>query len=266
METTTPQRRVLLVLDEAIAGPELRDQVAEKLGSAASVFVVAPALASSGLKHELGDIDGALAPARERLKKSLHELHEAGIDAAGEVGDSDPVLAINDELQKFPADEIVLVAHRSGQEAYAEKGLLERLDRDFEQPVTELLVDAAPSQDRAGEVRTTESGAGRDKEGTRGYGIPLIRQDAIAIAVGVAGTAVLVGLAAGCASGNESIAGACAAKVLIATAAILINLAHIVGLILFQSVRYRGLWERFLARLTVAGTLVAVAVAVSLAL
>jgi hypothetical protein len=46
----------------------------------------------------------------------------------------------------------------------------------------------------------------------------------------------------------------------------LVNLAHVVGLFLFQSVGYEGLWNRFFARLSLFGTLAALAVSLMLGL
>ncbi|MDX6632344.1 MAG: hypothetical protein QOG09_862 [Solirubrobacterales bacterium] len=90
---------------------------------------------------------------------------------------------------------------------------------------------------------------------------PVPMRDLVGIAIGLAGTAALILLAASCAAGDASpITGTCAARMLIALAAILLNLAHVVGLLLFDSVAYRGLWERFFARLTTIGTPIAVLV------
>ncbi|HWM64057.1 MAG TPA: hypothetical protein VNP96_08750, partial [Solirubrobacterales bacterium] len=47
---------------------------------------------------------------------------------------------------------------------------------------------------------------------------------------------------------------ACAASILIAMFLALINLAHVVGLFLFQSVGYQGIWNRFFSRLSLIGT------------
>jgi hypothetical protein len=40
----------------------------------------------------------------------------------------------------------------------------------------------------------------------------------------------------------------------------LVNLAHVVGLFLFQSVRYQGIFSRFFARISLIGTPIAVVV------
>src|SRR5690606_18516854 len=103
---------VLVVLNEVFQGTELEEAMIDHLaGQEVRMMVVAPALVESGLDHEMGQIDKAVGPARQRLDLSLERLRQIGIEAIGEVGDSDPVLAIGDELQKFPADEIILIAH-----------------------------------------------------------------------------------------------------------------------------------------------------------
>jgi hypothetical protein len=60
---------------------------------------------------------------------------------------------------------------------------------------------------------------------------------------------------------NGELSGAAAVVLLIAIGAFLINVAHIVGLLFFESVRYTGIWERFMSRMSifVTGTGLAVA-------
>ena len=127
MNSTGQGDRILVVVDEAVAGDELRDSLVAHLGEGrGEVFVVAPALAASALKHTMGDVDDAIGPAAERLRRTLDELRKVGIEANGEVGDSEPLQAINDEIQKFHPDRVVVVAHRGEEGAFAEKGLLEQ--------------------------------------------------------------------------------------------------------------------------------------------
>ncbi|HEX8689588.1 MAG TPA: hypothetical protein VF729_05030 [Solirubrobacterales bacterium] len=265
-------RRVLVVADEAVVGAELRDRLMEHLGDGTgSVFVVAPALVDSGLKHTLGDVDDAIAPAGERLQRTLDELRGAGIEADGEVGDSDPMVAIQDEIQKFHPDQVLLVAHGAADSAFAERGLLEQAQRDLDLPVVELVVDRAESP-HVLDVKETDSVAGRRKgwRPSRNWP-PLSRRDMGGIFVAVLGTLILGALAADCvgeASGHDFEEGrlgfACAATILIAMFMALINLAHVVGLFLFQSVGYEGIWNRFFARLSLFGTPTALLAAVLL--
>jgi hypothetical protein len=100
------------------------------------------------------------------------------------------------------------------------------------------------------------------------------RRDVIGILVAIIGTLALGALAAECvgdATGPNDLeegrlGAACAASILIALAMALINLAHVVGLFLFQSVGYEGLFSRFFARLSLFGTPVAIVVVLLLQL
>jgi hypothetical protein len=262
--------RALVVIDEGVSGGELRETLIEHLGDGVgAVFVVAPALTDSGLKYTLGDVDEAIPPAEERLRKTLDELRGAGIEAEGEVGDSDPIQAISDEIVKFGPDRVVLVAHRAEDSAFAERGLFEQAERDLDLPVTELIVDRAEEPHVVG-VETTQPGAGRGKGWHPSFNLPpLSHRDVLGIVVAIVGTLLLGILAADCAGaddGGGSMRAECVARILIALAAALVNLAHVVGLFLFQSVGYEGMWNRFFARLSLFGTLTAVAVSLGLGL
>jgi hypothetical protein len=267
--------RALVVVDETVSGSELRDRLAAELGrEVGEVFVVAPALAGSALAHTLGDVDAAIGPAEDRLRRTLEELRRAGIEARGEVGDAEPMLAINDEIQKFHPDRILLVAHREAEGAFAERGLLEQVERDLDLPVTELVVDRADAP-HVLDVQETEPVAGRRK-GWRPSSNwpPLSKREVAGILVAIIGTLLLGVLAADCvgAAGGASdfeegrLDAPCAARILIATALALVNLAHVVGLVLFQSVGYQGMWSRFFARLSLIGTPTAIAVSLLLGL
>ena len=264
--------RALVVANEAVSGRELRESLISHLGDEiGEVFVVAPALTESGLKYMLGDVDAAIGPASERLERTLAELREAGIEAAGEVGDSDPMMAISDEIQKFHPDQVLVVAHRDEDGAFAERGLLEQIERDLDLPVIELVVDKA-SDPHVLDVQETEPVAGR-REGWRPSPNwpPLSPGQIGGIVMAIVGTLLLAFLAAHCVdeAGGTGGAGdfeesrlgaACAARILIAIGMALINMAHVVGLLLFQSVSYEGVWSRFFARLSLIGTPIAVVV------
>ena len=77
------------------------------------MLAVCPAL-NSPLRHWASDEDGARAKAERRLGESLAALASAGVEARGEVGDADPVQAMDDALRTFGADEIVISTHPPG--------------------------------------------------------------------------------------------------------------------------------------------------------
>jgi hypothetical protein len=91
---------------------------------------------------------------------------------------------------------------------------------------------------------------------------PLTARDLGGIGVAILGTIVLGILAASCDYGEDLTAdfSGCTVRFLIAVGGALISLAHVVGLVLFESVRYHGLWERFFARLVLVGMPIAIVV------
>jgi hypothetical protein len=103
-------------------------------------LVVAPAL-NSRLRHWVSDVDPAIAAAGERLDRALANLAERGVVAGGEVGDSDPLLAIDDALADFQATEIVLSTHPAGRSNWLEKNLPRRAAQRFDLPITYLVSD-----------------------------------------------------------------------------------------------------------------------------
>ena len=134
-------RRILVVANETVEGAELlaaiRDCVA---GGSADVYVVSPAL-NSKLRHWTSDEDGARDVAQSRLDRSLTRLTEIGLDARGEVGDADPVQAVEDALRVFGADEIVLSTHPEGRSHWLERGVVDAVRERFDVPVTHVVVD-----------------------------------------------------------------------------------------------------------------------------
>lgn len=269
-------KRALVVANEKISGEPLIGSVLGRLGQGVEeIFVVSPALADSALEHIMGDVDAAIPPARERLERTLDAFREAGVEARGEVGDSDPIQAISDEIVKFEPDQILLVAHRDEEGAFAEKGLLEQAERDFDLPVLELVVSHAENPEVL-DVKSTKSTAGRRKGWRPSYNWPpLTRREIGGILVAIVGTIVLGILASkGVADSSDTVpdheegrlSAEAAAAILLALGMALINLAHVVGLFLFQSVRYDGIFSRFFARLSLIGTPIAVAVSAVLVL
>jgi len=158
--------RALVVVNETVSGEQLRSSLLSHIGNEVSeVFVLAPALADSALKHTMGDVDDAIEPARQRLEATLAELRKADLRAEGEVGDSDPIQAIGDEILKFDPERIIVVAHRDEEGAFAEKGLLEQAERDFDLPVLELVVDRS-AEPNVLDVKSSEPVAGRRRAGS----------------------------------------------------------------------------------------------------
>ncbi len=102
----------------------------------AEVMVVAPALHDSALRFWLSDADTAIARAEEIRSESVGNLGEAGVPASGDAGESDPEEAIEDALEMFPADRILLFTHGGAERRYREDLDADVLQSRFGIPVT----------------------------------------------------------------------------------------------------------------------------------
>jgi hypothetical protein len=135
------ERRILVVANETVAGHTLRSMILERsLDVREEVLVVTPAL-NSPLKHWVSDEDDARSAAQERLDASLAKLAEAGVEARGEVGDGDPLQAMEDALRTFGADEIIISTHPEGRSNWLERGIVEKARERFAVPITHVVVD-----------------------------------------------------------------------------------------------------------------------------
>jgi hypothetical protein len=145
------ERRILVVANETVGGPELCELIHDRSeGVDEHVLVVSPAL-NSALRHWVSDEDGARASAAERLQQSLVKLRSLGVNAEGEVGDADPLQAIEDALRTFGADEIIISTHPEGRSHWLERGVVAAARERFSPPVTHIVVDLANERE---EVRT----------------------------------------------------------------------------------------------------------------
>jgi hypothetical protein len=275
-----PTTRLLIVAAHEILGEELIEALRGRLSEGpAEARIVAPALASSALKHVAGDVDEGIEEASERLARSCERLSRDGLEVRGSIGDSDPLLAIEDGLAQFPADEIVIVTGDDGAH-WLEPDLFERARQRFEQPVVHVeLEDSGPGSASVTGWERSEAGAEEapdaELEGRSENMPPVSVRDLAGIAIAIVGSIAAILIAAGCDGGEtlqrttaeagEGTDGSCVAAYIIAGIATLVNLAHVVGLVLFESVRYRGFWERFFSRLSLVGTPLAVVATILLA-
>jgi hypothetical protein len=133
--------RLLAVIAEPISAELLRS-VAGDLPDDAEVMVIAPATTHSPLRFWVSDVDKAIAHAERTQVETVERLNEAGIDAAGDVGESEPLIAIQDTLATFAADRIVLIGHERDAQDYREDADLPQQVRErFGLPVDVGVVD-----------------------------------------------------------------------------------------------------------------------------
>ena len=131
--------RILVLANETLEGEHLRDEIVRMSeGVAEDVFVVCPAL-NSQVRTWTSDEDGAREAAGARLQATLKALEGAGIAARGQIGDGDPVQALEDALRRFSADAIIISTHPVGSSNWLERGVVETARARFDVPVTHVI-------------------------------------------------------------------------------------------------------------------------------
>jgi hypothetical protein len=217
-------------------------------------MIVSPALVASPLDLAAGDVDDDIEAARERLRRSVEALTQRGIQAGGEVGEAEPDLALRDALVKFPADEVIIVAHPDEYATWLEKDLLDRTRRELSIPITYIEVvpqSGAPAVKDVAQVTPAGprvAAEQRREEFDTDYLPPMPKRDRAALALGLLGTVGLWLLASSCRghlphdfSGDAG----CIAIMIMAIFGLIIAAIHVPVVLLLRSGREtsRGLAE-----------------------
>jgi len=126
--------KLLVVTPEPVDANLLRSVLGDEV-EGAEVLVVSPATNESPLAFWVSDSDEAIHEAETAQVETVERLEEEGIDAAGDTGESEPALAIQDALATFAADRIVIFSH-AGETDYREESGLADAEERFGVPVT----------------------------------------------------------------------------------------------------------------------------------
>jgi hypothetical protein len=132
--------RIIAVVAEPVSADALRSVIGEEASKDAEVLVVAPALTGKA-RWVLSDPDAAIDRAERVQQETVERLDEEGVDAAGDTGEDDPLLAVQDALQTYPADRIVFFTHPEGERNWLEEGVVDEARERFEPPVEHLTVE-----------------------------------------------------------------------------------------------------------------------------
>jgi len=131
--------RYLVVSDLMVGSNQLKDFVRNRLGDeAATFYLVVPTIPDR--RHLAWDESEAHLIARRRLVNGLEWMREVDPGAEGEIGDIDPIMAIEDALRTTDVDTIVLAMrerpHRRRLRVAA------RARQAFDLPVVDVLTAA----------------------------------------------------------------------------------------------------------------------------
>ena len=131
-------KKILTLVSEPVSADALRSALGDDAGDA-EVLVVAPALESKA-RWLLDAPDPAIERADAVQQETVERMDEEGVDAAGDTGEADPLLAIQDALQTFDADEVVLFIHPESESNWLEDGLVADARERFDVPVRHLEI------------------------------------------------------------------------------------------------------------------------------
>lgn len=105
----------------------------------AEVLVVSPAVNESPVAFWVSDSDEAIADAESTAQATAEALARAGARTTATTGESEPLLALQDALARFPADRVVIFAHDDERARYREDDVIGEAQRRFGVPVTEVI-------------------------------------------------------------------------------------------------------------------------------
>jgi hypothetical protein len=131
-------RRLLVVVTTEVADATVNEFVRRSAGEDAEVRVVAPASGISRLDWLTNAEDDARADADSLADKAAEAAPTADVQA--EVGDSDPVKAIEDALREFPADEVLVITHPDDDASWLEAGSGKTAQTRFTLPIRLVTV------------------------------------------------------------------------------------------------------------------------------
>jgi hypothetical protein len=131
--------KLLVLTPEPVDANVLRSSLGDEV-EGAEVLVVSPATNQSKLAFWVSDSDAAIGEAEAAQSETVERLEEEGVEAAGDTGESEPAVALQDALATFAADRIVIFSHPESDRDYREdKGLADAEER-FGVPVTHALI------------------------------------------------------------------------------------------------------------------------------
>ncbi len=132
-------RNVLVLTTVASETEPILRQVREAArGEEVNVRVVAPAVKLSPLQWLTNAEDDARGEAEQTADRVAEALPGDAVET--EVGDSDPIQAIEDALATFPADEIVIITRPGKDASWLEQGSAERALARFDVPVRRMTL------------------------------------------------------------------------------------------------------------------------------
>jgi len=130
--------RLLVLSTDPVDAAAVRSALGEEAKlDRADVLVVSPALNESPLAFWVSDSDEAIDDAESVAQKTATALRRDADRVRTTVGESEPLLAMQDALATFPAERILIFTRPDDQERYKEDDVVGEAQRRFGVPVEE---------------------------------------------------------------------------------------------------------------------------------
>jgi hypothetical protein len=125
-------KRTLVVANQTVASPALLDVLRRKAQEERRRFIViCPEADTNG--------DGGGGDAAERLAHTLKALEDAGLEAIGQVVHPDPYTAIQNALQFYAPDDIVISTFPETRSGWLRADLIGRVEQSTGKPVEHVV-------------------------------------------------------------------------------------------------------------------------------
>jgi len=156
-ETSVQVKRYLILANQTLPSPGLRELIEEKVATGHCEFhILVPEGPRSSVYHDmsgtldprLNEVDDrdrlvALDEAEERLDSFRASFAHLDAPLTGEVGVGDPMAAVRRVMDRSTFDEIIVSTLPTGISRWLKLDLPARLQRIFRLPVTHLVQDSA---------------------------------------------------------------------------------------------------------------------------
>ena len=132
--------KLLVIANRTVECEEIVDAILER-AKAGPVQVTLVAPASSGPSS----VRARRMETAQRLERTVQRLSEAGVPVEGAVGDTDPLVAVQDAWDPRRFDEVIVVTLPTGISRWMAADLPHRVERLTAARVTHIVVAAQPS-------------------------------------------------------------------------------------------------------------------------
>jgi hypothetical protein len=132
--------RILVLATAPVDADRVRTALPDADLEGAEVLVVSPAVNESPVAFWMSDSDEAIAEAESAAEKTAAALRERGARARPTTGESEPLLALQDALATFPADQVLVFVRDEDAARYREDDVRGEAERRFDVPVTEITI------------------------------------------------------------------------------------------------------------------------------